>query len=208
MFWLWQQKHGQTKTLTIESEFTHYPGTNNFDGQGPTPGRPAGTWLDLDTPLEPFVRADGSPVTSVHVVDIEGSLGYTYGPGSFTNEHRVLKREVKLPQSAAPPPEHFLAVSGLSRGAIRGSFAISTWATDVHGSDDKRLLDVRSVLSRWHTSGCANCQTHLNVKTFVPLHGVADPSKVEVLVHTHDDLAGSGTDNYSNLRAVPVTRKS
>ncbi|KAK5116332.1 hypothetical protein LTR85_009304 [Meristemomyces frigidus] len=87
MFWLWQQKHKQTTKLVIEAEYQRYPGTNNFDGQGPTPGRPAGTWLDLDTPLEPFVKTDGSSVKSTDVADIEGSLGYTYGPGSFTDKH-------------------------------------------------------------------------------------------------------------------------
>lgn len=209
MFWLWQQKHNQTTQLVIDPEYQRYRGTNNFDGgQGPTPGRHAGTWLDLDTPLEPFVNVDGSFMKSTDVVDIEGSLGYTYGPGSFTDQNAQPTVEVGSPQLAAPPAQHFLAVSGVNRGAIRGSFLISTWARD--GDDEfgsKKLLDVHPVLSRWQTAGCANCQTHLNVKTFVPLHGVEDSSKVEVLVHTHDEPAGKGAEAHPNLKTVPISPK-
>lgn len=203
MFWLWQQKHSQTAKLLIEPEYTHYPGTSNFDGgQGPTPGRPAGDWLDLGTPLEPFVKADGrTPLISEDIVDIEHQLGFTYGPGSFTDAHGRLSSQFGAVPAAPTPPKHILAVSGINRGAIAGSFTVSTWAT-VKG--EKRLLDLQSVLSRWHTAGCANCQTHLGVKHFVPLHGVEDASDVEVLVHTHDDLGGK--EERKGLKAVPISR--
>ncbi len=48
-------------------------------------------------------------------------------------------------------------------------------ATFKEDKDGKRsLLGYESVLSRWHTSGCADCQNHQQVKSFVPLHGVSD----------------------------------
>ncbi len=61
MFWKWQQEHRQTQTLEI---IPGYPGTNSVDAQGPTPGTPANVWLGMDTPLDPFKKADGTPLTS------------------------------------------------------------------------------------------------------------------------------------------------
>ena len=77
MFWLWQIRHNQTTSLIVDPKYEHYPGANNFDSQGPTPGRAAGDWLTLKTPLDPFVKPDGTPFTSLDVVDIEMQLGYT-----------------------------------------------------------------------------------------------------------------------------------
>jgi tyrosinase len=51
-FWKWQQGHDSTSELNI---IQGYPGTNSVDSQGPTPGIAGGTWLDLDTPLAPFM---------------------------------------------------------------------------------------------------------------------------------------------------------
>ena len=56
MFWRWQVLNGQTKQLDIEPRFFNYPGTNSVDSQGPTPGVAGGTWLTLDSPLDPFSR--------------------------------------------------------------------------------------------------------------------------------------------------------
>ena len=77
MFWLWQLKHNQATELVIESEYEYYPGANNFNDQGPIAGAPAGQWLTLKTPLDPFIKLDGSPMNSLDVVDIENQLGYT-----------------------------------------------------------------------------------------------------------------------------------
>jgi hypothetical protein len=38
-------------------------------------------------------------------------------------------------------------------------------------SGAKRPIAFESVLSCWHTQGCAHCQNHLAVKAFVPLEG-------------------------------------
>lgn len=193
MFWLWQLKHNQTETLTVETKYLHYPGTNNFDSQGPTPGQAAGVWLSLDsTPLEPFTKPDQKPIFSTDVVDIEGSLGYTYGPGSFSDlvEQPRLGAPLAEPQPGAQPAT--LAVSGINRAAISGSFVVSATGT-VGGK--RQLLGVESVLSRQHTQGCANCQTHLNVRSFLPLHGLhndaaIDDANIEVKVHTHKKPEG------------------
>ena len=42
--------------------------------------------------------------------------------------------------------------------------------TEVNG--DEKIVGIESVLSRWRVSGCANCQTHLNVKAFITLIGL------------------------------------
>lgn len=61
MFWKWQTLHdGATNKLDI---IEHYAGTNSVDSQGPTPGVAGGTWLTLDSALDPFVK-DGKPMTS------------------------------------------------------------------------------------------------------------------------------------------------
>ena len=47
-------------------------------------------------------------------------------------------------------------------------------------------------MSRWHVSGCANCQTHLEAKAFIGLQGlsqaVADNAQYDVEVRTRDGL--------------------
>jgi tyrosinase len=112
-------------------------------------------------------------------VDIE-DLGYTY----------ILPAGLVTGPPPVKPP--LLRVHGINRAAISGSFLISTWVSDPKDPNgSKRLLDVEAVLSRWHVSGCANCQNHLSVKAFVPLHGLspeeAKNSEFEVRVHTRQD---------------------
>ena len=51
MFWSWQVHNQKTDELNVISK---YAGTNSFNNQGPTPGILGGSWLDLDTPLNPF----------------------------------------------------------------------------------------------------------------------------------------------------------
>ena len=209
MFWLWQLKHNQTTELIIDQKYEHFPGANNFDSQGPTPGRAAGDWLTLKTPLDPFLKSDGALYTSLDVIDIEMQLGYTYGPGSFTDEKANPQRSfMGIHNQPLPgPAKATLAISGLNRGAIGGSFVISTWGT-ING--ERQLLGTEAVLSRKHTQGCANCQTHLNVKSFVPLHGLPDEESVqkaelEVRVHTHDDPLGLKLGE--TVKRAPVYRE-
>jgi tyrosinase len=185
VFWLWQKKHNFTDTLDI---IPGYPGTNSVDGQNPTPGTAPNSWLTLESPLDPFKLKDGSkerPYTTLDCINIEKQLGYTYGPGSL--------EEPKLTALAMAPghSSKVVRVSGINRGAIRGSFVIAAFAT-IDGK--KHRLGAEAVLSRWHVEGCANCQTHLEAKAFIPMHGLqaatADAAKIGVEVHTRDGLLG------------------
>lgn len=182
VFWLWQQRHGFTDSLDVIDQ---YPGTNSVDNQGPTPGVAPNSWLNLDSPLDPFKMNDGGkerPFTSRDCVNIETQLGYKYGPGS-------LEAPMEL---AALPPDHstkVVRVSGVNRAAIRGSFMISAYAT----IDGKRHhLGTEAVLSRWHVEGCANCQTHLEARAFIGLHGLREQEvqegHIDVEVRTRDGL--------------------
>jgi hypothetical protein len=96
--------------------------------------------------------------------------------------------------SAPHPPLHAVRVSGINRANITGSFVVTTWAVI---DDDRRLLSVEGVLSRWHTPGCANCQTHLGFRDVVPIHDLTDEqhknAKFYSFVHTHDDPTGAKT---------------
>jgi tyrosinase len=80
-------------------------------------------------------------------------------------------------------------VSGLNRAAIRGSFVVAVFAV-VNGQ--RYRVSVDGVLSRWNVTGCANCQTHLETKSFASLHHfkaeTADKARIEVEVHTRDGV--------------------
>jgi tyrosinase len=178
MFWLWQQKHGATKSFDILSEF---PGANSSNPvQGPTPGVPPNTWLTMDSALDPFRLSTSNgerPYTSRDCIDIEGQLGYSYGDGSMPT----------LPPSFADPTtsKQSVRVSGVNRAGIRGSFLISAFAT-IDG--ERRHIGTEAVLSRWNVVGCANCQTHLDVTTFFGLHhfkvGAVTEANVDVELRT------------------------
>jgi tyrosinase len=212
-FWKWQQLHKQTEKLIIEDQFLRYPGTNSVDNQGPTPGVPGGTWLTLDTPLEPFTTRISDPkdttfLTSHDVTNIE-ALGYTYAPGSLDSSPSKHSLSSDSPSFlSAPAP--VIRVSGANRAASKGSFLMTVWAdTSPDGKGEKdTLIGFEPVLSRWHVAGCANCQTHLNVKTFINAHalkdvgvgggeggGVSLSDRVEVRVHTRGDVTGVQADN-------------
>jgi tyrosinase len=180
VFWLWQKKHGFTDRLEIIAD---YPGTNSVDSQGPTPGTVPNSWLTLESPLNPF-KKDGRPYTSLDCIHIEEQLGYTYGPGSL--EQPVERAFLAEGQSAKT-----VRVTGINRAPIRGSFLVSVFAniggTRVH-------VGTEAVLSRWSVQYCANCQTHLEVKAFVGLHGLrqetAANATYDVEIRTRDGVLG------------------
>lgn len=182
MFWLWQKKHGQTDALEVMAE---YPGTNTVDSQGPTPGMAPNSWLTLESPLAPFRKDDGTAFASVDCINIEKQLGYTYGPGS-------LEEQAARPALAAAQSTRALRVWGVNRAGIRGSFLISGYA---HLGGKKLHLGTEAVLSRWSVQGCMNCQTHLEAKAAIPLHGLDDAALAgahyEVEIHTHDRVLRS-----------------
>jgi tyrosinase len=193
VFWLWQRRHGATDMLEI---IPQYPGTNSVDGQGPTPGTPSNSWLTLDSPLDPFTKDDdGSrrPYTSLDCINIETQLGYTYGPGSLedVDAARAALGLVPAAELEATAPAPVVHVSGINRAALRGSFLISAFAT----IDGKRQhLGTHGVLSRWHVTGCANCQTHLQVRAAFGLRPLraagVEPADIQVEVRTRDGLLG------------------
>lgn len=178
-FWKWQVLHSKTDSLDI---IQGYPGTNSVDSQGPTPGVAGGTWLTMDSPLDPFKRPGnaGITLTSNDVVDI-AKLGYAYDgvPRDAGRHHGFLSG----PPSRAPAP--VVTVSNVNRASIGGSFVISTWTL----KDGKEiLLGTEPILSRWHVSGCQNCQSHLEVRAHTPLRGWvkedAEKAKFFARVHT------------------------
>lgn len=178
VFWLWQKRHNATDELDI---IKGYPGTNSVDSQGPTPGTAPNAWLDLDSPLDPFRNQDGHALTSRDVINIETQLGYTYGPGSLEN---LISASL-----AAAVPVQRVHVAGINRSAIRGSFLIAAY-TVIDGT--KTHLGTEAVLSRWHVSGCANCQTHLEARAAIPIprlaSGALQAAPIGVEVHTRDGL--------------------
>jgi tyrosinase len=183
VFWLWQKKHGFTRKLEIIPE---YPGTNSVDNQGPTPGVVPNSWLTLESPLDPFKKKERGrerTYTSLDCIDIEEQLGYKYGPGSLDPQ------AVKAAAAQPEPPTKVIRVSGINRATIRGSFLISAFA-NIGG--EKVRIGTEAVLSRWNVSGCANCQTHIETKAFISLHGLHEESFVggqpEIELRTRDGV--------------------
>lgn len=197
VFWLWQQRHKSTKALEI---FDKYPGTNSSDEQGATPGIPPNTWLDLNSPLEPFKwEVDGAKRTIVgnDLINIKEQLGYDYGKGSLEGSGEA-PAAMLAEEDGAPVPPH-VRVTGIDRGAIRGSFLV---VASVEDEGETKVIGSEAVLSRWHVAGCANCRTHQTVSAAFPLHGL-DPeqakSSVRVEVLTHDGLLGDRPRGLSTL---------
>ncbi len=182
VFWLWQKKHGFTEHLEVIAE---YPGTNSVDNQGPTPGTLPNSWLTLESPLNPFKKKKGGKekaYTSLDCINIEKQLGYTYSHGSLEEQ----PEHVALQQGES---NKVIRVSGINRAPIRGSFLVSAFA-NIGGK--KYHLGTEAVLSRWNVQYCVNCQTHLEVKAFIGLHGfreeLIEDTEYEIEIHTRDGL--------------------
>ena len=166
MFWLWQQQNGCTNNIDIISG---YAGTNSNDLQGPTPGVPPDTTLDLDTPLNPFRKDDGTPYTSKDCVNIATQLGYTYGPGSLKETSASLAVATGFSTKK-------LTVRGIDRALFQGSFVITAYATvgTNSGETTEYYLGYHSVLSRRDVVRCVNCLTHLEVIAHFPLSSLPE----------------------------------
>lgn len=198
VFWLWQKRHGATDELSVIDQ---YPGTNSADSQGATPGIAPNSWLSMDTPLEPFawpVEGKLRKVTGRDLFDIETQLGYSYGPGSLEDAGDAAPEQLAAAGATGPK----LHVDGIDRSNIRGSFLIVASA-EVDG--ETQVIGSEAVLSRWHVSGCANCQTHLLAGASFPLEGVdheqLDPEAFKVEVRTRDGLLGDRPQSLSLLEA-------
>jgi tyrosinase len=170
MFWLWQKQNGYTHHLEV---IDGYKGTSSSDSQGPTPGIAPGTPLDLDTPLNPFKKRDGTVYTSRDCVNIEEQLGFTYAPGSLDDEGEL--RSAPLLNVDAGSGTKKLAVRGIDRALFQGSFVLRAYATANYASGESKeyYLGHHSVLSRRNVIRCANCLTHLEVVAHFSLHPLA-----------------------------------
>ncbi|WAS90505.1 tyrosinase family protein [Nannocystis punicea] len=180
VFWLWQKKHGFTDKLEV---IDGYPGTNSVDSQGPTPGVAPNAWLTLDSPLAPFKKLENGKerdFTSRDCINIERQLGITYSHGSLEED---AKRPGPL--TAAPQSARALHVTGINRARIRGSFLVSAFAV-IDGKLEH--MGTEAVLSRWSVQGCANCQTHLEVKASFDLKGLHADTQFAVVVHGRDGV--------------------
>lgn len=166
VFWLWQQQNGFTHSLEV---IQGYYGTNSSDSQGPTPGIAPGTPLDLNTPLNPFVKDDfGNVFTSSDCINIEEQLGYTYGPGS-------LEKLPEMKSAKAGYSNKKLTVRGIDRALFEGSFVIRAFAeTNTRGVVTKYHLGDYAVLSRRNVIKCANCLTHLEVIANFSLNSIPE----------------------------------
>jgi tyrosinase len=186
-FWIWQRRNGATDMLEIEPNdpgAVYVLGGNNAPPADADPNAP----MTMQTPLDPFKKADGTPYTASDCVNIESQLGYTYGPGSL--DQYAEKTEAMAFTADAGEPARTVHVAGLNRAKIPGSFLIALYA-DVDG--EKRLIDVDPVLSRWNVVGCANCRNHLEAMADfrVPAR-LVDDGGVEVRVHTRVGTIGKG----------------
>ncbi|KAF2760452.1 Di-copper centre-containing protein [Pseudovirgaria hyperparasitica] len=141
---------------------------------------PIRTW-----PPHSWPPSEWPPSNWPHEVSVTGEdmvniikLGYTYEEPPISSAFKSAAQENQNPAVNQPTP--VLKVPDVSRAGIAGSFMISTWA---HG----KLLDLTPVLSRWNVRGCANCLTHLTVRTFVPLHGwtIEDARKTTFTYRIH-----------------------
>ena len=191
MFWLWQQRHGATDHLDI---IAGYRGTSSSDAhQGVTPGIEPNTPLTLSTPLYPFTKADGTPYTSADCINIV-KLGITYGPGSLEGP--------PSPLTTTGPDSRVIAVSGINRGDIPGSFLVSAFGTT---GGQRVHLGTEAILSGWNVSECANCQTHHEVRAFFGVPPAAsglmrdatedmlsETSSYDVEVRTHAGVITAG----------------
>ena len=164
MLWLWQKRHNAADTFDV---IQSYYGTSSSDSQGPTPGIAPGTPIDMNTPLNPFVKDEfGNVFTSKDCINIEKQLGYTYGPGSLETAPPL--------KAAAGFSTKKLTVRGIDRALFEGSFVIRAFARikDDRGGIRKYYLGDHAVLSRRNVIKCANCLTHLEVIAHFPLRAI------------------------------------
>jgi len=165
-FWTWQRRWNKTARGSLEFEFG-YPGTNTADVAGtvPSAGQASNVPLDQDSPLYPFKKSDGSFYTSLDVTNIK-DLDYSYGTGSM---------DVFVPPKVGSKLDlqplklqNLLKVTGIGRTDYKGSFVVKTYARTAQGK--RHQVGSEEILSRWNVQGCKNCQNHLGVTTFVPIH--------------------------------------
>jgi tyrosinase len=196
VFWLWQRRHKSTDMLEIIPE---YPGTNSSDTDGgPPTGIEKNIFLTMETNLIPFRHADNRYYRSSDCFNIERQLGYTYSVGSLDTDKR--------PKQTTRTPGKLIRITGVNRGAIRGSFIIAAFA-EIDGK--KYRIGTEAILSRWNTKSCANCQKNLEARAFFEEPEIATrsltPIKYEVKILGREGIIAEGDGSYStrDLMSTP-----
>lgn len=88
-------------------------------------------------------------------------------------------------QPIQPAKTTILRISGVSRKSVAGSFVVSLWGRPQGAESDPWVLfGVEPVFSRWHVSGCANCQNSLAVKAHFPVTFLPADLATDKLVYT------------------------
>ena len=161
VFWKWQMKHKLTGAGDLQI-MPGYAGTISEEG---LPDIPPKTALDLNTPLYPFQKPGGNWYTGADVTDIEHQLGYKYGPGSLDP---FIKDSPFFGQDKQARIEYYVKSDNIDRAQYAGSFVVRTYASGP-GLPKEVEIGRDPILSRWNVQGCANCQSHLGVQTYVPV---------------------------------------
>lgn len=195
-FWTWQRRWNLTKRGQLTVDWG-YAGTNSSDGGGAPAYQVANAFIDMDTPLYPFRKEDKSWFTSNDVTNIE-ELGYSYFHEGSLEPFAHRRSLLVTPQ--VPSPAKVLRVSGINRLKYEGSFVVRTI---VMKDGEEYEVGRDPILSRWKVQGCLNCQNHLEVKSYVPIHqefldalggGFEDEGiTVEARVQTHGHRDGVRT---------------
>jgi len=182
-FHVWQRLWGLTKRGSL-SLIENYPGTVLQEGQ--PPNFPPGYQITLDTPLIPYEKQPGVYYTSNDATDLE-ELGIVYGPGSLdpilpksgpvegTSPYELVVPKFPTTLIAGSNPEEPSPFSltkwvhNINRADYEGSFVVRLYARKHDGSEEVEV-GREPVLSRWSVSNCSNCQSHLGVDLYVPIH--------------------------------------
>ena len=190
VFWQWQLRHNATKSFTIDE---NDPGAKYDSSVNPPPAyADPDAPISMSTPLKPFRDPNGADITSADCVDIEGQMGYTYGPGSLDAVDKQAKAAMALTEAQRGTPTAH--VDGIDRSKARGSMLIAFYGEQ---GGERRLIDVEPVLSRWDVEGCANCMTKLAISADVAIPQGVEPGSVSVELHTRDGLVGEGKSEKS-----------
>ena len=149
IFWEWQSRHNAVTSLPMVGNRTY----------------------NLNTPLRPFKKEDGTYYTSVDSPNIS-NLGYSYPPFQTTSANAQQRKAVR---SAGPGKEWFskkiLCVSGIDRSRIRGSFTVEAVAR-AKISKTKYYLGKHAVFSRVDLENCENCMETLDITIYFPMKNV------------------------------------
>jgi len=190
IFWIWQKKHNQTDELDY---ILHYPGTNSSDSQGATPGFAPNAWIDFDTPLHPFTKAENGkerPYISRDLFNIEKQCGVTYSKGSLEDITIVHDEE----------PCRKLFICNVNKAAVKGSFVVEASLVTPKGDF---FLGARSILSRWNVKNCVNCQKQLEVRLFFDV-----PKEVEAVEQAQTSIQVRNHDSFMQQKSILEEMKS